>query len=179
MSVAVCAYPVVAGWPQSVVAALVTVQFLWLARQYMRSGSTVREFVLNSWNIVEMMALMLSLAIVLIDVFARWSGQEVRAEVLVCVCSWGSLCEVCVTLVVGCAGVAVWQLLDALQHTDVFLDMWSRVLLFRKETDLVSFTIILATVRAIKVPALCMSTGELRRAERSVLWLMWRKVQFY
>jgi hypothetical protein len=43
------------------------------------------------------------------------------------------------------------QILDAIPHTGSFLNLWSRVLLFRSETDLVAFTILLATIRVVKV----------------------------
>ena len=69
---------------QGVVGALIIFQLLWLVRQLVRSGSTVWAFVTNSWNAVEIFALVLCAVVVFIDAMAVWSGQEVRLRGLSC-----------------------------------------------------------------------------------------------
>ncbi len=60
--------------------ALIFLQLVWLVRQLVRSGVTIRAFVTNSWNAVEIFALLLCVVVVILDAFAVWSGKEVRRD---------------------------------------------------------------------------------------------------
>ncbi len=64
---------------------LICLQGVWLVRQLLYSQSTVRVFLSNSWNLVEVLALVVCALVVVLDSFAFWSGAEVRSSVHHCV----------------------------------------------------------------------------------------------